>query len=148
MSKIEDILYEYGWNFKLIEEETPTCTPDAMVIAIVDELWKVRNEWDSLLAYVQDGWTFDRYLNYKMSGRSRQINIVSCNRSPTSWHYPNLMAMGKWLLMLGFIRWILSYLWRLWKNLKHSSMSLYTTYQKFVDRLIESFDKKNHEVYF
>ena len=44
MSKIEDILYQYGWNFKLIREETQARTPNAMVTDIVDELRKVRNE--------------------------------------------------------------------------------------------------------
>ena len=30
-----------------------------------------RNEWDSLPAYVQDGWTFDRYLNFKASRQKK-----------------------------------------------------------------------------
>ena len=46
-------------------EEALALTPDAMVIDIVDELRQARNEWHSLPAYVQDGWTFDRYLNYR-----------------------------------------------------------------------------------
>ena len=38
----------------IFREETKACTPDSMVTEIVDEVWQVRNEWDSLLAYVQD----------------------------------------------------------------------------------------------
>ena len=51
-------------------EETPTRTSDTMVIDIIDELQQARNEWNSLPAYVQEGWTFDRYLNYR-AGRKK-----------------------------------------------------------------------------
>ena len=54
-------------------KETPTLTPNAMVENIVDELQQARNEWDSLPAYVQDGWTFDRYLNFR-AARQKQAD--------------------------------------------------------------------------
>ena len=46
-------------------EETPALTPNAMLIDIEDELRQARNGWNSLPADVQDGWTFDKYLNYR-----------------------------------------------------------------------------------
>ena len=54
-------------------EETPALTPDAMVTDIVDEFRQARSEWDSLSTYVQDEWTFDRYLNFR-AARQKQAD--------------------------------------------------------------------------
>ena len=141
-----------------------------LVTDIVDELRQARNEWDSLPAYVQDGWTFDRYLNYRIARQKQTDKHSELQQVTNNFALPTFDCSGK-MISHAWIHKVDNFLSLKtmieFKALKYATLHLdgaahdqwthdmitlqhnqITTYQEFMDRLIERFDKKNLEVYF
>lgn len=150
--------------------ETPPPTPNDLERDIRDELRLARQEWEDLPGYVQNGWTFDRYLNYR-ANRQKQVEKQSESQQVTNkLTLPTFDGSGK-MTARAWIHKVDTFLslktMTEFEALKYATLHLdgaahdwwmhdmitlqhnqVTTYQEFVDKLIERFDKKDPEVYF